>query len=332
VRYLIIGAGAIGATIGAMLVESGQDVILVARGSHLNALRRDGLHLDSPRGVLALQIPAIGGPAEINLRPDDVLLLCVKSQDTEAALAAWADRPVAGGGVAADRLPIVCAQNGVDNERAALRRFANVYGMCVLLPATHLEPGRAVAFSDPVVGALVLGRYPSGTDEVAEVIGKHLAAARLLAPVVPDVPRWKYAKLLRNLGNAVEAVCGPMAENADAERLSALALAEGASVLAAAGIEVATDAEMAGFQDQLTWQDLPGRPRGGGSSWQSLTRGVGTIESDYLNGEIVMLGRLNGVPVPVNSLLLRLADRAAATGQKPGSITAAQILAQLEPG
>ena len=82
--------------------------------------------------------------------------------------------------------------------------------MCVWLPATHLEPGRVAACRLPLSGILHVGRYPSGTDETAEKIAADLEKSAFLAPVLPDVMRWKYAKLLSNLGNALEAVCGPI--------------------------------------------------------------------------------------------------------------------------
>lgn len=65
-----------------------------------------------------------------------------------------------------------------------------------------------------------------------------------------------------------------------------------------------------------------GAPRGGGSSWQSLQRATGKIESDYLNGEVVLLGREHGIPTPVNELLQSLAHEAARTRVPPGSLTA----------
>lgn len=336
-RYLIIGAGAVGGTIGALLSEAGRDVVLVARGEHLAALRDTGLRFATPRGVATLRIPAVGGPDELELQPDDVLVLGVKGQDTEAALADWADRPVAGGGVAADRLPLVCAQNGVENERVALRRFARVYGMSVQLPSGHVEPGVITAVSDPVVGVLMIGRYPAAPEsempdldrQTLAAIAADLSASRLVAPVVPDVMRWKYAKLLRNLANAIEAICGPSADDPDFGHLRELALDEAIGVLAAAGIDHASDVEQKPYIDQVTSNDVPEAPRGGGSSWQSVTRGTGRIESDYLNGEIVLLGRLHAVPVPVNTRLQRLAVQAASEGRTPGSTTAGQILAEL---
>ncbi len=72
-----------------------------------------------------------------------------------------------------------------------------------------------------------------------------------------------------------------------------------------------------------------GRRRGGGSSWQSLERGLGTIETDYLNGEIVLLGRLFGVATPVNALVQRLAGEAARNKAAPGSYGASDLLAML---
>src|ERR1700691_4025499 len=101
-------------------------------------------------------------------------------------LAEWAWRPVRGGTVAAGSLPVVCAQNGVASERIALRRFRHVYGMCVWLSATHLEPGTVQAQGAPLPGVLHIGRYPSGTDATATRIGADLAQSPILAPVTAD--------------------------------------------------------------------------------------------------------------------------------------------------
>jgi len=197
-RHVIIGAGAVGGTIGGRLFEGGHEVVLVARGPHLDALRAHGLRLATPDGVVALPVAAVGQPGELDLRDGDVLVLAVKTQDAEAVLAEWAWRPVRGGTVAAESLPVVCAQNGVASERIALRRFRHVYGMCVWLPATHLEPGTVEAQGAPLAGMLHIGRYPSGTDAMATQIGADLAQSRFLAPVSADVMRWKYGKLLGN--------------------------------------------------------------------------------------------------------------------------------------
>ncbi len=335
-RYIVIEAGAVGGTIGGRLFESGHEVVLVARGPHLDALRAHGLRLATPDGTSTLRIPAIGAPGELELRDGDVLVLAVKTQDAEAVLAEWAWQPVRGGprgdSVAGQSLPVVCAQNGVASERFALRRFRQVYGMCVWLPATHLEPGTVEAQGAPLAGLLHIGRYPSGTDAIATRIGGDLAGSRFLAPVTAEVMRWKHGKLLSNLGNAIEAVCGHGA--ADTDPLTVLrrrAPAEGAAVLDAAGIAYASDEESAQVRgDRVGILPVNGSPRAGGSSWQSLTRGTGSIEADFLNGEIVLLGRERGMPTPVNEVLQWLANRAARERRAPGSMTPGEVMALID--
>jgi 2-dehydropantoate 2-reductase len=328
VRYIIIGAGAVGGTIGGCLFQGGHDVVLVARGPHLEALRAHGLRLATPAGTCQLGIPAAGGPAEAGLREGDVLILAVKGQDTAAVLAQWAWQPAGAGTVVAETVPIVCAQNGVANEGLALRLFRQVYGMCVWLPATHLGPGTVESQGTPLAGMLPVGRYPSGTDPVIEQIGADLASSRFLAPVSDDVMRWKYGKLLGNLGNSIEALCGRDARLGDDGReLRDRTRAEALAVFAAAGIGYASPDEVTAARgDQVRVSEVNGSTRAGGSSWQSLSRGTGTIEADFLNGEIVLLGREHGVPTPVNATLQRLANQAARGRNAPGSTTPAEIL------
>ncbi|MDR6977869.1 2-dehydropantoate 2-reductase [Streptomyces sp. 3330] len=326
-RYIIIGAGAIGGTVGGRLAQAGHEVVLVARGAHRAALTEGGLRLRVPQGELTYRLPVVGGPDALGpLRADDVLFLAVKTQDTEAALQVWGPAPVEGGGTAAERLPLVCAQNGVESPRLALRRFRHVYGVCVWLPATHVEPGLVSAAGAPLTGILHLGRYPHGTDDTARGIAADLEQAYFEAPVVPDVSRWQYAKLLSNLGNALEAVSGPVADP-EAEALYARVRAEGEAVLHAAGIVWAgTEEQQALRGGKVTLVPLDGAPRGGGSSWQSLSRGAGTIEADHLNGEIVLLGRLHGVPTPLNELLQRLANQFARDRRAPGTLPLPELI------
>ncbi|TXS63412.1 ketopantoate reductase family protein [Streptomyces sp. me109] len=326
-RYVIIGAGAVGGAVGGRLAEAGHDVVLVARGAQHEALRTGGLRLTTPEGVRTHRLPVVDGPAALGaLRADDVLIVAVKTQDSEAALAAWGPAPVAGGGTAAERLPLVCAQNGVEGQRLALRRFRRVYGVCVWLPATFVEPGAVSAAGAPLTGILHLGRYPHGTDETVRRIAADLEESRFGAPVVPDVTRWQYAKLLGNLANAVEAVSGPVGGQESLELVGRVR-AEGEAVLAAAGIAYAGEEEQRRARgDRIRLQPLDGSPRRGGSSWQSLDRATGTIEADHLNGEIALLGRLHGVPTPLNDLLQRLANTFARERRAPGSMPVAELV------
>lgn len=231
-------------------------------------------------------------------------------------------------------IAVVCAQNGVENERLALRRTANVYGVCVMMPAGHLEPGTVIAYSTPTTGILDVGRYPSGTDTIAERIAADWEASSFSARATEAIMRSKYAKLLMNLGNALEAACGPMragdARDPAAVDLYRRARREGQEVLAAAGIDVASDEEDATRRgDLLQIRPVGEGGRGGGSSWQSLARRTGSIEADHLNGEIVLLGRQHRVPTPVNALLQRVANHLARTAAEPGSLTADDLKSQL---
>ena len=315
-RYVIYGAGAVGGVIGGRLHRAGIDVVMIARGAHLDALRRDGLELHTPDGVERIAVAAVGHPGEIECGDDDVVVLTMKGQDTVAALDALGDVAPAG-------ITVVCAQNGVNNEREALRRFANTYAMCVWLPAMHVTPGVVVQHSSPIAGALPIGRYPAGVDERAEAIATDLRDAGFASESDASIMRAKYRKLLSNLGNALDAVV----TDGFSTDLYRRAQAEGEAVLTAAGIEV-QPAEEAQRQ-HITIKAVPGHEWLGSSSKQSLARGTGSIETDYLNGEVVLLGRLHGVPTPVNELLQREANAAARAGRPPGSRTLDELEAQL---
>jgi 2-dehydropantoate 2-reductase len=306
---MIYGAGAVGGVVAARLAIAGHDVSVVARGPHLEAIRRNGLTLRRSHGDTVVKVDACQHPADTG---KDVVVLAMKGQDTGAAL------------VALDGFqgPVVCLQNGVANERAALRHFADVYGVHVILPASHLEPGVVIEHCDPVPGILDLGRYPSGSDATAGRLAQDLQSAGFVSQPRADIMRWKYRKLLLNLGNAVEALCGRV-DGLDAA--AGPVQAEGEEVLRRAGIDVASAAEDRERRgDIMRWPG--GVNRAGGSSWQSLARGTGTVEADYLNGEIVLLGRLHGVPTPANETARRLVQRAVREGRKPGSMTPAEFL------
>ena len=159
-RFVVFGAGAIGGAVGARLFQKGHDVTLVARGAHGEALRTRGLKLEAPDETVTLRIPAHADAVPLDWNDDTVVLLAVKGQHTEEALTQLAAAP--------PRTPVVCMQNGVENERRVRRRFAHTYGMCVMCPATQLRPGVVQVHSAPVTGLMDLGRYPEGMDEAKQ--------------------------------------------------------------------------------------------------------------------------------------------------------------------
>ncbi len=325
-RFVILGAGAVGGVVGARLHQSGHDVILIARGAHHDAIRAAGLRFETPQEQLTLRIPVAATASAAGLDSTrDLVLLCTKSQDTWSALEAV--RAAAG-----RRLPVACLQNGVENERVAARLFDEVLGAVVLLPCAHLEPGVVQAFGAEVTGSIDVGRYPGGTGALTRALCRALAASRIESVAREEIMRFKHQKLLTNLGNAVQAVCGP---EVDAAELRARLVDEGRAVLRAAGIDVDETSDIAAVRAR--WErwgvgEIAGRARGGGSTWQSVVRGTGHVETDYLNGEIVLRARQAGVPAPANRLLQELVHEAVRERRPPGWITPEQVLARLEAG
>lgn len=322
-RYVVIGAGAIGGGVGGLLHRAGLDTTLIARGAHLEALRTDGLRLrvgyDEP---VTLHVPAVGHPGEVDwtARSDDtVVLLAVKSQQTEAALADLLPHlPPA--------TPVVALQNGVANERTLLRHVERVHGITVMMPASHLAPGEVTIHSAGRPALLDVGRYPDGVDEVDHAVAADLRSAGCESVARPDVMAWKHRKLLMNLGNAVDAAC--VDDDAAAE-LVARCRDEGERVLAAADVAVVSRDDDLARRGELL-RPLVDRDGVGSSSWQSVQRGTGDVEADHLNGEVVLLGRLHGVPTPANELARRTVNDLARRGGPARSVPAGPLLAALD--
>jgi 2-dehydropantoate 2-reductase len=291
----------------------------VARGEQLNALRDHGLELATPTWSDHLRVEVHAAIDEIAIEAGDILLLCVKSQHLEVALEALRR-------VAPPTLPLVCAQNGVAAERMASDHFRHVYGMLVFAPMTFLRAGEVALHSSPLSGALELGCHPHGSDPLAEELALDFQSAGFRGSVIPDVMRWKYGKLLGNLESAVQALVGRDALGSD---LVARLRDEAVGVLRQVGIDHATFDEMSGRYAFVNDLPVRGRRRQGGSSWQSLARDTGNIETDYLNGEIVRIAERNGLSAPLNRALTRLALRAAHERWLPGAMTLAELVARL---
>jgi 2-dehydropantoate 2-reductase len=310
-RHIIYGAGSIGGTIGARLFQHGHEVLLVARGEHLKAILERGLVFHTPEESVTLPIPCVGYPSDIKFRDQDVVYLTMKTQHTLAALEAL--RSSAG-----TRIPVICTQNGVENEAMAARRFSRVYAMVVMLPASHLEPGEVQAESVNTTGILDAGCYPSGTDALIENVTAILSRSRFSALPDPAVMRLKYAKLLMNLNNALNTLC----EGGDGGgEITRLMIQEALACYQAAGIDCASKEEFSARRgEHIKVAPVAGKQRSGSSSWQSVFRGTGSIESDYLNGEIVLLGKRHGVPTPANGVIQEMAVKLAEERGKVGSI------------
>ena len=317
-RFVIYGAGGIGGTIGARLFIAGYEVVLIARGEHGSVMREDGMHFVTPTINTHLQIQTVGHPSEIDFRTDDVVVMCMKSQHTESALRDLSE-------ASSDDTPVIMCQNGVANERMAVRRFERVYGMVVLLPAEHLEPGEVVNFAEANAGCLDVGCYPTGIDPTIEKIAAAIAHSGFNCIADSRIMRQKYSKLLMNLNNGVQAATGE-----GSRELSTMLRNEALACYEAAGIECSTAEESRERRLGINGGQIEGYNRHGGSSMQSVLRKTGNVEADYMNGEIALLGRLHGVPTPANRVVQRVANDVARNKKDVGSVTLVQLMEMIE--
>ncbi len=320
-RFIIYGIGAIGGTFAAALARAGHDVLGIARGRMLEAIRSNGgLTFRTPSGSGLVSFPVAATPQDVAFRPDDIIFLTMKGQDTGAALEALREAGVT-------TQAIVCAQNGVNNERLALRLFPSVYAMTVMLPADYVTPGEVICYGRPKLGMVDIGRYPRGLDDTVASIATAMDSAGFAAFPLEQVMPSKYGKLRENLGNVIEAAVGHGARTAAMMRP---VQTEADEVYAAAGIEpVAIGNADPRRKGLMEMGPVEGVARTGGSSVQSLKRGTGSIETDYLNGEIVLLGRLHGVPTPLNDALVAIGHELIRKGAGPGSMSEAELRTRL---
>ncbi len=286
-RYVVAGAGGIGGGVGGLLARASCEVGLVARGPHLAALQADGLSVRLPDGGFRVQLPAWGHVAQVDWRPDDVVLLAVKAQDTDELVEALAR-------AAPPSVRVLTLQNGVDSGPRAARGFGTVACGMVWVPAVHLEPGEVRLHGDPHPGVLVVGSWPTGCEPWVLQAGGDLTAAGFEVITTDGVAPWLYGKLIANLGGAVQALCGSSGSTwAFANKLGL----EGAAVLDAAGVAYVSEEDLLrGPCGAVGLAPVDGLDREGGSTHQSLARGS-SLETDELNGFLVRLGERVGASV-----------------------------------
>ena len=332
-RTIVLGAGAIGSVVGGYLHDSGQEVALVCSKAHAEAISRGGLKITGIKGDYDLDVPAVADVSEIDFRGDDVVLLTTKTFDTEAAI----DKL----GETAKGLIVVCFQNGVRNEELVHGRFARVYGGIAFFGAKYLEPGKVIHTAENNLG---IGLYPKGLDETVDTLSGKLGRAGFAVTSYPNIMAVKWAKLFRNLNNALFAITGlSVMEGIKYERsrfLMADVISEALDVAEKAGIEILPLAGQQPPEKMVESLRRPGdrefdlpaddeatlRP----STWQDLYLGRGRTEVEYFNGEITRLGEECQVPTPLNSLMVRVVNEMAAAKKRPGAYTAAQLRAMLK--
>ena len=313
----MVGAGAIGSLVGGLLAERGEDVTLIGRAAHVRAIRRRGLRLG---GVVGERVVSVKAQEALTEQPD-LAIFATKTQDLAEACRGVA--PLVG------ESPVVTMQNGVRCDEIARSFFApeQIVGCVLFSMATFLEPGR---IDCQVRGWLTIGdpfvSQPSRLRDIKATLQRALPV-RISRNIVAT--RW--TKLIGNLNNALPAITGrPLQEiyfSKQTSRLPLRLVREGLEVLFRAGIR--TDDSPQSVAMRLTAR-LPepvpialfrvlARTRLGkipmfGSTWQSVMRSSPT-EIDYLNGEIVALGRKVGCPTPYNARVVQLVHEVEKSGE-----------------
>ena len=287
-HIVVMGAGAVGGYFGAKLARSGEAVTLVARGAHLEAIRRDGLRIRSAtEGEYVVRPAAVEDPA--GLPPADVVLFCVKSFDTETAVERV--RPVVGPDTA-----VLSLQNGVDNEDKidALLGPGHAMGGAAQVFAVIDRPG---VIAHHFAGRIIFGEMDGRRSARAERLLGAFARAGIAAELSTGVRGALWEKYLlicavAGMTAVTRETIGTVRETPECWRMFRRIVDEVAALARACGVELAPDAVEAVVK-------LAGGIAAGNraSLAQDLLQGR-RLELEALHGHAVRLGERLGVPTP----------------------------------
>ena len=300
-RYLIMGAGALGSVFGGLLSHAGRSVAFMGRGEHFARIKTQGLTIDGLWGEFHLGPVTTPDPASENLY--DIILLCVKSFDTEAACRLIAPY------LAPEGL-VVSVQNGLGNLEIIAREFgeARTIGARVIFGAHIKRPGTVsvTVYADEVLLGAV---SPSTPMDKLAAVAADLNAAGIPTRVVEDILTHIWGKVLYNcalnpLGAILGVPYGALGDNPETRELMRRLIEEIYLVAAAKGVALSQPSAAAYFQHFLE-KLVPPTAAHWPSMWQDLQAGRKT-EIGALNGAICRYGREAAVATPYNDAISRL--------------------------
>lgn len=292
-RIAIMGSGGVGGYFGGRLAASGQDVVFIARGAHLAALRTHGLRVESPKGNLSLPpVKATDTPAEIGHA--DVVLLSVKMYDVEAAAAAIA--PLIG-----PETVVVTLQNGVEAVDMVSRRLGreHVAGGVAYVAAVITEPG---VIKHTALERLIFGELDGRRSERLKALQEACLAAGFDAASSEqiDVDLWsKFSRLsvFSGMTTVTRSPVGVLRDDPDLLAMLTAACEETIAVGRARGVPLP-----AAVMDEIMAM-VQGLPHVAKSSMlEDLERGK-RLELPWLSGAVVRLGQESGVPTPIHRFI-----------------------------
>ena len=293
-RIAVLGAGGIGGYYGGRLAKAGHDVVLLARGAHLEALQQRGLTLRTPEGELTLPVAAAADGR--GLAPVDLVLFCVKAFDTEAGARTIAP-------LVSSDTTVLTVQNGLDRADALATALGGAKAVLAgaVYAALQLAGPGIVARTGPEA-RIAFGEPGGAPSERTERLAAALREAGLPHEVSPDIDRVLWAKFLFITGiGAVTALAragiGALRESEEARALLAASCAEIVAVAQAEGAPLAPEAATAALAQSST---LPGPWRSARA--RDLEEGR-RPEVEALSGAVVARGRRAGVPTPVHQTI-----------------------------
>lgn len=297
-RICILGAGALGSAIGGTLAEAGHDVTLVNRNpAHVDAIRNRGLLLRSNGADRAIRLAAVTNTG--GMAPVDLVLVLVKSLDTETAM--QAARAIVG-----PETLVVSLQNGLGQEDV----LAGIVGRRQVLAGKTYAGGVMLAPGHVMAGVVgketIIGELDGGVSPRAMKLAQTLTAAGLETIASPDIRAAMWDKLLVNVATGALAAItgltyGDLYAVPEIEETAIAAVAEAMTVASALGITLSTPAPQDAWRKASA--GLPAEFKT--SMLQSLEKGART-EVDFINGSVVRAGKQIGVPTPVNATLVAL--------------------------
>jgi 2-dehydropantoate 2-reductase len=289
-RIAIMGSGGLGGYFGARLVQGGADVHFVARGKHLEAMRRDGLRIQGPQPIHVPQVNATSDPAEIGVA--DVVMLCVKLWDTESAIEQI--RPMVGPNTA-----IVSFQNGVLKDQYLRAAFdeRQLMGGVGYVATTIGEPG--VILQTGPMQRLLFGEFDGSRSARGEALLAACVAGGINAEFSDNILReiWqKYVFLVALSGTTttMRKSLGPIRSNPQTRAFFIDVMREVVAVGRSHGVSLPED--YADIRMKFA-EELPADMTA--SMHHDLERG-NRLEVRWLSGGVVELGKAKGVPTPLN--------------------------------
>ena len=319
-KIAVIGAGAVGSVIGGLLSKDGEDVTLIGRKPHVDAINQNGLILEEPSGESIIRVKAA---ENLDFKPD-LALLTVKTQDVESSVKK-AQSYLSG-------VLVVTVQNGVQSDDlvAGVLGRENVISGVITSNNEFLEPGKV--WYNPLGKISMLIGEPFGAKGNRLQSLSTLLNKAVSTDISENIRGAHWTKLMWNLQTAVPAITGLSYQESykypRVRELSVKLVKEGLKVINKAGIKTE---DVPGFplKPLKTMARMP-LPNASlllkrkveslskipvlGSTLQSIKRGS-TTEVDYLNGEIVNLGKKMGIPTPANSLIVELVHQVETIGK-----------------